>query len=284
VLLTSIEEVATRLDLLDRCLIDWLPTIPEDSRRPEAELIDAFKMARPRILGAILNAVTGALRDFPNATLADLPRMADFALWVTAAETALGWQSVTFLSAYRGNLKSAKQFTRWLLHDRRALVDPLAHLSKLNVSTDRRHDRQALFIEEFTLLIEAAHYGKPIETISGPDRVMMYVLAAWTGFRKGEIGSLTLRSLRLDDDPATATVAACFCKRKRQDTQILHSDVVRRLKEWLATKEDQGVEDLLFPVSRRVPGSTGRKTHKLMRLHLEAARTRWINDADTPEK
>jgi len=107
VLLTSIEEVATRSDLLDRCLIVWLPTIPEDSRRPEAELFDAFKTARPRILGAILNAVAGALRDLPNTTLSDLPRMADFALWVTAAERELGWQSGTFLSAYRGNRESA---------------------------------------------------------------------------------------------------------------------------------------------------------------------------------
>ncbi len=54
---------------------------------------------------------------------------------------------------------------------------------------------------------------------------MMYVLAAWTGFRKGEIGSLTLRSLQLDDDPPTATVDACFSKRRRQDTQILHPEL-----------------------------------------------------------
>jgi hypothetical protein len=37
---------------------------------------------------------------------------------------------------------------------------------------------------------------------------MMYALAAWTGFRKGEIGSLTLRSLNLDGNPPTATVLA----------------------------------------------------------------------------
>jgi site-specific recombinase XerC len=80
---------------------------------------------------------------------------------------------------YDHYLKSAKQFTRWLVRDRRALVDPLAHLSKLNVSTDRRHDRRALTTEEFTLLVEAAHDGKVIETIAGPDRAMMYVLAGW---------------------------------------------------------------------------------------------------------
>jgi len=185
---------------------------------------------------------------------------------------------------YNHYLKSAKQFTRWLVRDRRALVDPLAHLSKLNVSTDRRHDRRALTTEEFTLLIEAAQDGKVIETIPGADRAMMYVLAGWTGFRKGEIGSLTRRSFRLDDEPATATVAASFSKRKRQDTQILHPEVVRRLNEWLATKPDLKVDDLLFPVSGRVPGGKERKTHKMMKLDLEAARKKWIADGETPEE
>ena len=67
---------------------------------------------------------------------------------------------------------------------------------------------------------------------------MMYVLAAWTGFRRGEIGSLTMRSLHLDDDPPTATVEARYSKRRRQDVQVLHPEVVRQLKDWLATKKD----------------------------------------------
>ena len=145
---------------------------------------------------------------------------------------------------YNHYLKSAKQFTRWLVRDRRAAHDPLAHISKMNVSVDRRHDRRALAPEEFARLITAAQNGPPIETLPGADRAMLYVLAAWTGFRKGEIGSLTQRSLRLDDDPATATVAACYSKRRRQDTQILHSEVVCRLKEWLATKPDLGPDDM----------------------------------------
>jgi len=133
------------------------------------------------------------------------------------------------------------------------------------------------------LLIKAAENGLPIEAIPGFDRAMMYVLAGWTGFRKGEIGSLTLRSLQLDADPATATVAACYSKRRRQDTQILHAEVVRRLKEWLATKPDLGLDTPLFPVSGRVPGGTERKTHKMMRLDLQAARAAWIKEAKTPE-
>lgn len=106
-LLTSIEEVATRSDLLDRCLVVWLPAIPEDRRRPEAELFAAFEKARPLILGAMLDAVVTALRQLPTIKLSSLPRMADFALWATAAETAFGWDRGTFLAAYQGNRQSA---------------------------------------------------------------------------------------------------------------------------------------------------------------------------------
>jgi site-specific recombinase XerD len=177
---------------------------------------------------------------------------------------------------YNNYLSSAKQFTRWLVRDRRATTDSLAHLSKLNVSTDRRHDRRALTPEEFGLLVEAAKTGPTVETISGHDRAMMYVVAAWTGFRKGEIGSLTPRSLRLDGDPPTATVDACYSKRRRQDSQILHPEVVHRLEEWLATKPKLGPGDVLFPVSGRVPGGKERKTHKMMECDLKAARKQWI--------
>jgi integrase/recombinase XerD len=180
---------------------------------------------------------------------------------------------------YNHYLKSAKQFTRWLVRDRRAQTDPLAHVSKLNVSLDRRHDRRALNADEFSRLVSAATAGTPIEAISGPDRAMMYVLAGWTGFRKGEIGSLTLRSFRLDEESATATVSACYSKRRRQDSQILHPEVVRRLKEWLRTKPQLRSDEPLFPVSGRVPGGTERKTHKMMRLDLQAARRAWLDEA-----
>lgn len=107
VLLTSIEEVATRSDLLDRCLVIWLPAIPDDRRRPEAELISEFEKARPQILGALLDAVVVALRELPNVKMPTLPRMADFAIWATAAETAFGWDRGTFLATYHGNRQSA---------------------------------------------------------------------------------------------------------------------------------------------------------------------------------
>ncbi len=176
-------------------------------------------------------------------------------------------------------LKSAKQFTRWLVRDHRTPSDPLVHLSRMNVRTDRRHDRRALSEAEFERLVNAARAGKRVEGISGPDRAMLYVLAAWTGFRKGELGSLTLRSLRLDDEPATATVAACYSKHRREDTQVLHPELVRQLREWLATKSNLSLEQPLFPISGRVPGGIDRKTHKMVETDIMAARDKWLDEA-----
>lgn len=182
---------------------------------------------------------------------------------------------------YNHCLKSAKQFSRWLVRDGRVATNPLSHLSRLNVSTDRRHDRRALSPDEFRRLINAANSGPTIEAIPGPDRAMMYILAAWTGFRKGEIGSLKRASLSLVSDPPTATVAACFSKRRREDSQVLHPEVVRSLKEWLATKPDLEPDAPLFPISGKVTGGTERKTHKMMQRDLETARQGWIEEAST---
>jgi integrase len=178
-------------------------------------------------------------------------------------------------------LRAIKGFTRWLQRDRRTNEDRLVHLTFLNADVDRRHDRRALSTEEFSLLLEAARDGKSVENISGPDRAMMYVLATWTGFRKGEIGSLTLRSFRLEDEPPTVSIAAGYSKRKRQDRQVLHPELVVQLRDWIKTKPDCEPDDLLFPVSGLVSGGTERKTCKMMRHDLAVARKKWISDAET---
>ena len=66
-----------------------------------------FDAARPKILGAILDVLSGALRDLPNTTLALLPRMADFAVLIAAAEKHLGWEPGSFAKAYSGNRADA---------------------------------------------------------------------------------------------------------------------------------------------------------------------------------
>ena len=95
VILNGIEEIVTRPDLADRAAFLTLQPIPEEHRRPEQELWAAFDAARPRVLGVLLDAMVVGFKRLPETRLEKLPRMADFALWATACETAL-WPTGTF--------------------------------------------------------------------------------------------------------------------------------------------------------------------------------------------
>jgi hypothetical protein len=79
ILLNGIEDVISRPDLGDRAIFLTLAPIPETDRRPEGELWREFEIARPLILGALLDAVVHGLRAINHVQLAALPRMADFA-------------------------------------------------------------------------------------------------------------------------------------------------------------------------------------------------------------
>jgi hypothetical protein len=103
--LSSIEDVIGRPDLADRAIMLTLPPISDAQRRPETELWAEFNRSRRAILGALLNIVAHGLatRSVPGRT--SLPRMADFALWTAACETAL-WPAGTIARAYRANRKA----------------------------------------------------------------------------------------------------------------------------------------------------------------------------------
>jgi len=102
-ILNGIDDLATRADLADRAIVLTLPTIPESARLAEADLWGQFESARPRILGALLDTVSAAMRGLAKVKLPSLPRMADFARWATAAEEALGWPRGSFIEAYSAN-------------------------------------------------------------------------------------------------------------------------------------------------------------------------------------
>src|SRR5262249_3958029 len=107
-LLNRIEDVIGWSDLADRTIFLTLGPIGEEQRRSEAELWREFEAARPQILGALLDATAHGLRVLSGVRLDRLPRMADFALWATACETAL-WPAGTFSRAYARNRITAIQ-------------------------------------------------------------------------------------------------------------------------------------------------------------------------------
>ncbi len=107
VILTGIEELAVRGDLADRSLLVDLAALDDGARRDEASFWADYQAAQPRLLGALLDAASTALRRLPDVRLERLPRLADFALWVVAAAPSLGMDPDDFLKAYEANRAAA---------------------------------------------------------------------------------------------------------------------------------------------------------------------------------
>jgi putative DNA primase/helicase len=103
ILINGIPALTDRADLADRALTVHLRSIPDAERRPEDELWADFTAHQPRILGALLDAVSSAIRHLPGIRLERASRMADFEKWIIAASPGLGWNADDFARSYREN-------------------------------------------------------------------------------------------------------------------------------------------------------------------------------------
>ncbi|MEM8974229.1 MAG: ATP-binding protein, partial [Pseudomonadota bacterium] len=86
-----------------------LPAIMEQNRRTASDFWSEFENNHAVMLGALLDAVSSALRNLPNVRLPSKPRMANAAEWVTAAEAALGWEAGTHISDLQSNRRDANE-------------------------------------------------------------------------------------------------------------------------------------------------------------------------------
>jgi hypothetical protein len=108
-IITAIDALVTRDDLADRVLMAQLPEIPADKRLPQGELNAKVEAARPRILGALLTALSQTLAELPNTKPKSLPRMADYALFSIASETALGFKKGEFMKTFDQSREQSRQ-------------------------------------------------------------------------------------------------------------------------------------------------------------------------------
>jgi hypothetical protein len=125
VLLNGIDLGVDRGDLLDRAIVLSLPVISGNKRETESKFWKGFEGARPRILGSLYDLVAYGLRRQSSVDLPNLPRMADFASFITAIEPALGWAEGTFLDVYLRNRSDANAVA---LEDS-SLADPIVRIA-----------------------------------------------------------------------------------------------------------------------------------------------------------
>ncbi len=79
IIITGINIPTHAPDLLDRLLLIELERIAPDKRLDESTFWKQFDADRPRLFGALLDGLAGAIQHLPSLKLDRLPRMADFA-------------------------------------------------------------------------------------------------------------------------------------------------------------------------------------------------------------
>lgn len=110
ILLNGIHVALSKPDLIDRSIISTIPQIAEEDRQTEESLREYWLEIWPSVLGALLDLVAVALRDYRTIQLERTPRMADFVKFVVAAENSPNcpWPKGTFLKLYLENRQDAR--------------------------------------------------------------------------------------------------------------------------------------------------------------------------------
>jgi len=165
-------------------------------------------------------------------------------------------------------LRSVKTFAGWLEAEGHIRHNDLRHVAGYNADTDKRRVRRNLSNDELARIITAARAGPVAFKLSGEDRATAYMVAAGTGFRRGEVASLTPASFHVDDDAPYIEVTAGYSKRRRDDRQPIDPALAETLRRWLQGRR-AGVR--VFPLPD--------ETAEMLRGDLRRAKARWIREA-----
>lgn len=132
VLVNGIDDIAHRPDLAERAVILHLPVLEAPTRVMESKLWEEADRHSPAIMAGLLNALSAALANEATTHLARKPRMADFAVWATAAEAATPWPRGGFMAAYEAMRGRAVEEGIEASPVGSVLVDYLRSLSPIN--------------------------------------------------------------------------------------------------------------------------------------------------------
>jgi len=176
-----------------------------------------------------------------------------------ATDRGFGAQTATFF------LSEARRFTRWLSRRGTGVpADLFESLAGFDPANNRRHARREVNPEELGKVLDAARASTKAyrKTTTGIDRYHIYLTAFATGFRAGEVASLTPDHFQLDADPPTVALPGKSAKNKKASRQPIPPAVAAALRTYLAGK----------PPRELIWGGKWRESPALMlRMDLKAA-------------
>jgi integrase len=210
--------------------------------------------------------------------LRDLDRAA-FERWLLARnDDGMGART---RNAYR---EAVVAFGNWCVRDGRLLANPFEGIPKANQRADARRPRRALTEAEVGELLDAALRRPLIDAMTirrgprkgeqgcelrpeslrryellGVERMLIYKTLALTGLRKGELASITVGQVILDDPRPHIVLEAADAKNAQSAHIPLRTDLAEDLDVWLRLKRESTREDALRrgePSAARLEGST----------------------------
>jgi integrase/recombinase XerC len=132
-------------------------------------------------------------------------------------------------------LQAVSQFCNWMVENERLERNPFAKLKKGNPERDRRHVRRVLDIQELQSLVTATRGSATIrKKLTGESRALLYTVAAYTGYRAGELAELATSSFRLTQDPPTIDLSGEFTKNGKDASQPIPLELAETLRGFLA--------------------------------------------------
>ena len=165
-------------------------------------------------------------------------------------------------------LAAALAFANWAKEHHRIAANPFTRIPKADASGDLRRQRRALTDAELQRLLDVAarrplddartvrrgeRRGQTIADVRpdvverllrvGRERALIYKTLVLTGLRRGELASLTIGQLYLDEDLPYAELAAGDSKNREAATLPLRADLAADLRAWLALRLDEAREE-----------------------------------------
>jgi len=160
IILNGITDFVARPDLDERSLHIELETMSPGDRLIDSEIEARFEQIRPELLGAIFDAVSTSLREADRVEIKELPRLAEFTKFVTAAESVLAMEPGGFASVMREQAADRAET--------RALLDPVVVAIRELLAVPREFDGtvQAL-LQQIDDKLPQGHGSRSARWLSG---------------------------------------------------------------------------------------------------------------------
>ena len=221
----------------------------------------------PKHVAHVTHCLNRIVADCRFRTLKDIDRQAVQRWMAKQAHTAL---SARTINIYRAAMVA---MCNWCLLEGRLTNNPLAGLPKAE-ETEPARKRRALTDDEIVRLLDTAkrrplrdaltirrgkNKGKPLAKVSndehlrlkrlGQERALIYKFMILTGLRCGEVKSLTIANLCLDENSPYIHIDGKHAKSGRAATLPLRVDLAQELREHVAGL-DGGPQTALFRPGR----------------------------------